>query len=114
MDGLVAQSRPPDEVVIVDGGSADDTVAVIASYSDRLPLRVLVRPGANISQGRNEAIAQARGPIIASTDAGVRLHPDWLRALVQPFADDPRTQAVAGFFLPDPHTPFEAAMGATV
>jgi len=39
MDSLVAQSRQPDEIVIVDGGSRDNTVAVIQEYSDRLPLR---------------------------------------------------------------------------
>ncbi len=115
LDSLAAQSRPPDEVVIVDGGSRDDTLASLNQYAARgqLPLRVLSLPGSNISAGRNAAIAAARGPVIASTDAGVRLTEDWLRALVAPFAD-PQVQVVAGFFLPDPHTPFEIAMGATV
>ena len=52
MDSLVAETRRPDEVVITDGGSRDTTVAVLAEYADRLPLRVLVEPGANISRGR--------------------------------------------------------------
>ncbi len=114
MDSLVAQTRQPDEVVIVDGGSQDDTVAIIERYADRLPLRVLVAPGANISQGRNRAIAAATGDIIAATDAGVRLHPRWLETLVAPFLKEPSLQVVAGFFLPDPHSTFEIAMGATV
>ena len=49
LDSLVAQTCAPDEVVIVDGGSRDNTVAVLNEYADRLPLRVLVEPGANIS-----------------------------------------------------------------
>ncbi|HEY64710.1 MAG TPA: glycosyltransferase [Caldilineae bacterium] len=114
MDSLVAQTRPPDEVVIVDGGSQDDTVPIIQEYADRLPLRVLVAPGANISQGRNRAIAAASGDIIASTDAGVRLHPRWLEFLVAPFVQHPSVQVVSGFFLPDPQSTFEIAMGATV
>lgn len=113
LDSLAAQTRPPDEVVIVDGGSQDDTVAQIQGYADRLPLRVLVEPGANISRGRNLAIAAATGEVIASTDAGVRLAPDWLERLVEPFAD-PAVQVVSGFFVPDPQTVFEVAMGATV
>ena len=81
MDSLVAQSRQPDEIVIVDGGSRDNTVAVIQEYADRLPLRVLVEPGANISRGRNVAIAAATGDVIASVDAGVWLEPVWLAEL---------------------------------
>jgi glycosyltransferase involved in cell wall biosynthesis len=114
MDTLVAQSRQPDEIILVDGGSTDHTVAVIQSYRGRLPLTVLERPGANISQGRNTAIAAADAEIIAVTDAGVRLHPEWLARLTAPFEADPATQVVAGFFLPDAHTPFEVAMGVTV
>lgn len=114
LDSLLAQTRPPDEVVIVDGGSRDDTVARAQVYADRLPLRLLVLPGANISQGRNHAIAAARSDLIAVTDAGVRLAPCWLEALTDPLLADPSVQTVAGFFLPDPHTLFETAMGATV
>ncbi len=115
MDSLAAQTRPPDEVVIVDGGSTDDTVAVLRTYEDRLPLRVIVDEGAdNISKGRNRAIAAATGDIIAATDAGVRLAPDWLAELVAPFAGDDPPDVVCGFFRPDPQTTFEVAMGATV
>jgi cellulose synthase/poly-beta-1,6-N-acetylglucosamine synthase-like glycosyltransferase len=78
-----------------------------------LPLRVLARPGTNISQGRNAAIAVATGEIIASTDAGVRLSPNWLEELVRPFEEE-GLHVVSGFFLPDPETVFETAMGATV
>ncbi len=114
MDSLAAQTRRPDEVVIVDGGSRDGTAAIIQEYADRLPLRVIVRPGANISQGRNAAVEAAAGAIIASTDAGVRLDPRWLERLVAPLEADSALNVVSGFFVPDPQTPFEMAMGATI
>lgn len=114
MESILAQTRQPDELVIVDGGSADNTVAVIQSYADRLPLRVVVEPGCNISQGRNRAIAEARGDIIAITDAGVRLEADWLEQLTRPLLDDPALMVAAGFFAADPRTRFEVAMGAAV
>ncbi|MCB0209296.1 MAG: glycosyltransferase [Anaerolineae bacterium] len=116
LNSLVKQSRQPDEIIVVDGGSTDDTVAVLYRYADRhqLPLRVIVSPGANISQGRNIAIEAATGPVIASTDAGVRLDPQWLEKLVAPFEVDSPPAVVSGFFVPDPQSTFEVAMGATV
>ncbi len=116
LDSIANQTRLPDEVVIVDGGSRDKTLEILQAYQDRLPLRVVALPGANISQGRNRAIAESTCEIIASTDAGVRLEPDWLAHLIAPFEQDPTTQAVAGFFHgdPNPTSPFEVAMSATV
>lgn len=132
LESLAAQTRPPDEVVIVDGGSRDQTVAVIEEYADRLPLRVITEPGANISRGRNVAIRAASSDVIASVDAGVWLEPEWLERLIAPLeesgvapkqslegSDDfagvaTRPAAVSGFFVADPRTTFETAMGATV
>jgi glycosyltransferase involved in cell wall biosynthesis len=116
---LTAQSCPPDEVVIADGGSTDGTLAVLQDWADsgRVPLRVIEVPGANISTGRNAAIAAASGQVMATTDAGVWLEPNWLEALLAPFEEegaDRTMSAVAGWFVADPQTPFEAAMGATV
>jgi len=121
LESLAAQTRPPDEVVIADGGSTDGTLDILTRWaaSKRLPLRVVSVPGTNISAGRNAAIAAAKGEIIASTDAGVRLDQGWLAALVAPLeeAQDAATRFVAvvsGWFVADPNTAFEAAMGATV
>lgn len=111
LESVVAQTRQPDEVIIVDGGSRDDTVERLRAYADRLPLHVLVAPG-TISVGRNAAIGAATGDVIAVTDAGVRLAPRWLADLVA--AIDRGADVAAGFFLPDPRTTFEVAMGATV
>jgi glycosyltransferase involved in cell wall biosynthesis len=112
LDSLAAQSRQPDEVIICDGGSTDGTLAMLEA-EERLPLHVISRPGANISEGRNVAIAAAKSELIAVTDAGVQLSPDWLASIVAPLEND-EASVVAGFFRPDPHTVFEVAMGATV
>lgn len=119
LESLASQTRPPDQVVIADGGSTDGTLEILEAWAaaGRLGLRVLRVPGANISAGRNEAIAVAQGPVVASVDAGVRLDSGWLEALVAPFEQDQGgrdVHVVSGWFVADPHTLFEAAMGATV
>jgi glycosyltransferase involved in cell wall biosynthesis len=117
-DSLAAQTRPPDEVIVVDGGSVDGTLVLLCAEKERgrFPLTIIERPGTNISQGRNAAIAAARGEIVAATDAGVRLTPNWLEQLLTPLERQAGEQSkvVAGFFRPDPHTLFEVALGATV
>ena len=113
LDSIIAQTRPPDEIVIVDGGSSDDTVAIMKGYSDRLPLQVIALPGCNISAGRNCAIRAARGDIIAVTDAGVRLKDTWLDEISAPLLRDSGIDGVAGFFVADPQSRFELALAAT-
>jgi glycosyltransferase involved in cell wall biosynthesis len=114
LDSLAAQTCRPDEVIIVDGGSRDNTVAVLEEYAQRLPLHIFVEPGANISEGRNRAIERAQGDILAITDAGVALEPDWLEQITRPLLENSSLQVVGGFFQADAQTVFEAAMGATV
>ncbi len=113
LDSILDQTMLPDEVVICDGGSTDNTLDVLAEYQQWLPLKILTVPGSNISQGRNKAIAFASGPIIAVTDAGVVLSPRWLEYLVQPLLASNEV-VVSGWFEADPYTDFEVVMGATV
>jgi glycosyltransferase involved in cell wall biosynthesis len=114
MDSILKQTCQPDEIVIVDGGSTDNTVAILQSYVDQLPLHVYVDADCNISRGRNAAIEAAQGDIIAVTDAGVGLPDNWLEHLTKPLLDDANVQVVGGFFRAAPQNVFEAAMGATV
>lgn len=114
MESLRAQTRPPDEILIVDGGSRDETLSILREYETLLPLRVLQEPGCNISQGRNIALAAAQGDLIAITDAGVHLSPDWLEQITQPLLDDPALDVSCGFFYAAPASIFEVAMGAAV
>jgi uncharacterized membrane protein len=87
---ILEQSVWPDEVVVCDAGSKDSTVRKLEAWRERLPMPivVIVEPGANISRGRNVAIHTARNKVIAVTDGGCRLSPDWLESITAPLADD--------------------------
>ncbi len=90
LDSLLAQTRPPDEIVITDGGSVDATPQIIEEYIYKgAPVR-LIRAGAALpGRGRNLGAAQASHEWLAFTDAGIRLANNWLEALTtQPEADD--------------------------
>ena len=112
LESIAAQTRPPDEVVVVDGGSRDGTWPRLQAWTARLPLHLIRAPGAGIARGRNLAIEAASGTLIAVTDAGVRLEPEWLARLQTALTDD--VDVVSGFFEADPRSVFERAMGATV
>lgn len=110
---LSLQTKQPDEIIVADGGSSDATVKLLRDATKQFSLRVLECPGANISQGRNAAIAATDAEIIASMDAGVRLDPRWFESLTAPFSQTDAPDVVSGFFLPDPQNAFETALAAT-
>ena len=114
LESIAAQTLPPHEIVIVDGGSRDDTVERLERWRDQLPLTVLSAPGASISAGRNRALETVRADVVAVTDAGVRLDPAWLAELTEPFRRRANAPDVAaGFFRADHRSVFELAVAVT-
>lgn len=113
--GLSQQTFPPEEIVIVDAGSTDETLSILKSFHSFLPLKVLVSPGCTRGQGRNIAIREATGEIIASIDGGCVPYPDWLEKLIAPFGSESPPDVVAGFYEPIVETPLQEALaGLTI
>ena len=101
------QTIKPDEVVIVDGGSNDGTPSKIEEYAKSSSLNIkLIIKRSGYSEGRNIAIQNAHGPIIAITDAGTILEPTWLEYITLPFDINPEIQVVAGWYKPIVKTKF--------
>lgn len=96
---IAAQTRQPDEVLIVDGGSRDETVKLLRVAASHEPtLRVVEAGEATPGRGRNVGIAAASCEWVALTDAGIRLEPDWLERLVGVISRDPEVDVVYGNF----------------
>jgi glycosyltransferase involved in cell wall biosynthesis len=95
LDSVRAQSRRPDEFIVVDGGSSDGTWEVLQGAEDVLAVS---EPGANIARGRNVAIRAATHDVIAVTDADCVLDPDWLVRILEPI--EAGAAVAAGFYRP--------------
>ncbi|MCI0519415.1 MAG: glycosyltransferase [Chloroflexi bacterium] len=113
LESLARQSRPADEIILVDGGSEDDTLLIARGFLDRLPgLKILDAPGANISQGRNAGIAAAQSGWIAITDAGCEPQPRWLADMLARLGGQPAAEIVSGVVVPQAANHLEACIAA--
>ncbi len=97
--------------MISDGGSTDGTWELLCSRAASDPRIRAVQASGNRSVGRNAAVRASKSPIIACTDAGVEVEPEWLDRITRPFAGEPGADVVAGFYAPAGDTAFERAAG---
>lgn len=67
LDSVLAQELPDQEVIVVDDGSTDATLATLASYGSRI--RVLEQKNSGPAVARNLGIAHATGEYIATFDS---------------------------------------------
>jgi len=96
LDSLLNQTKKPNEIIIVDGGSNDKTYEILKDYSKKNKLiKVFQEKGANIAKGRNIAISKAEGEIILVSDAGCTLDKDWIKDTLKYF---PKENIVAGSY----------------
>ncbi len=110
---LKKQAKRADEIIIVDGGSIDQTVSLIDEYANKhkkLNIRVIQEHG-NISHGRNTGVKNAAGPVIVMIDGGCTAKKDWLKKITEPFTDNKHI-VVAGFYTMKTVTAWQKAVSA--
>jgi glycosyltransferase involved in cell wall biosynthesis len=101
LNGIASQTRKPQEVIFVDGGSMDETVAIVrAACESDGRFRVIEAGDATPGDGRNIGILAARHDWIALTDAGIRLEPTWLERLADVIDKDNSIDVVYGNYEP--------------
>jgi glycosyltransferase involved in cell wall biosynthesis len=99
------QTRPPDEVLIVDTGSNDDTVALARALTAGDPRFEIIQFGdATPGAARNVGVSRARHDLIALTDAGIELDASWLELLE---SQSSAADVVYGSYDPFPGSRFE-------
>lgn len=104
LSGLARQQRPPDQIVIVDSGSTDATLAIASRFGVEVET---IRPE-DFSFGRslNVGCRAATGDVIVVASAHVYpVYDNWLSELTGPF-DDPRTALSYGRQIGDERTKY--------
>ncbi len=77
---LIVLDYPDYEVVYVDDGSTDDSLAIARKYHDRI--RIIAQPNRGLSVARNVGAEAATGSVVAYIDSDAYADRDWLRHLV--------------------------------
>ncbi len=87
IDSVLGQTRPADEVIVVDDGSTDGTQALLRRYEGRIT--VLRQPNRGVSAARNIGWRRAAGALIALLDADDLWQPAKLERQVAFFETHP-------------------------
>lgn len=93
---MQAQTRFPDEIVIVDAFSDDGTWEAIKNWAKEDSRITAIQEDGAAAHGRNVAIQNAKYEHIISTDMGVGVVDCFCEEIMRPFEDNPNIKLVIG------------------
>jgi GT2 family glycosyltransferase len=98
LTNLARQTRPPEQVIVVDNGSSDATSLVTRNF----PVDSIVFPeNRGFAVAVNEGIRQAKGDWLLIVNNDVVLDPEWLERLLQSAEEENALFAVGKLLRPD-------------
>jgi glycosyltransferase involved in cell wall biosynthesis len=94
VDSILCQTRPPDEVIVVDDGSTDGTARELERFADRIT--VISRPNGGCPAAFNTAFAAARGDFVAMCGADDVWRPHKLEWQTKAIVEHPQVDVLFG------------------
>ena len=92
---LLSQTRRPDEILLVDDGSTDNTRDQVRRFPEVVYIR---QDNSGLAAARNTGLRRSRGDLLVFLDADDRLVPQALEAGLDDFAAHPQCAFVFGAF----------------
>ncbi len=93
LHSLLAQTRPPDEILVINNASTDSTASVARAIPG---VRVIDEPTKGLVVARETARQFARGEVLAYVDADCRTPLQWLERVESEFASSPYAVGLTG------------------
>ncbi|HEY1922088.1 MAG TPA: glycosyltransferase family A protein [Tepidisphaeraceae bacterium] len=93
LDSALRQTAPPTQVIVINDGSTDDTIARLLPYRDRIT--VIDQPNQGAAAARNAGLQIATGDFIAFLDADDAWHPKKLEMQLEALHRHPEIQLIA-------------------
>ena len=85
LSALPSQTVPREmyEIIVVDGGSQDQTRDIATDYADK----VFIQKSRRVAGARNDGFNRSRYDLVATTDADSVVSPNWVESVIKSFSD---------------------------